>query len=141
MVDVPPPAPIAAFHLDEMKLKSIFRLKSSKLRDPRSRDTAVVIYMSPQLLTNTKGNALIPFLICNNFIRLFVVDEIHLATSFGNTFRKEFRNLPDTLFKHIKCPMSFLTATGTTEIRHHFEVLMQLEINSSTWPSAHEMAH
>ena len=73
MVDVPPPATITAFHLDEMKLKSVFRLKS-KLRDPRSRDTAVVIYMSPQSFMNAKGNALIPFLLCNNFIHLIVVD-------------------------------------------------------------------
>ena len=140
LIDSPSPAPITAFHLDEMKLKSVYKLKS-KLRDERNRDTAVVIYMSPRSLSTAKGKSLVPFLIRNDFIRLIVIDEIHLATSFGNTFRKEFGNLPDILFKHIKCPMLFLTATCTDNIRHHFQRLMQLDINSLTWPSANEMAH
>ena len=44
LIDSPSPAPITAFHLDEMKLKSVYKLKS-KLRDERNRDTAVIIYM------------------------------------------------------------------------------------------------
>ena len=45
LIDSPSPALITAFHLDEMKLKSVYKLKS-KLRDERNRDTAVIIYDS-----------------------------------------------------------------------------------------------
>ena len=93
IVDVPSPPPLTAFHLDEMKLKSVYKLKA-KLRDPQAKNIGVIIYMSPQSLTGIKGKALIPFLIHNDLIRLIVVDELHLATSFGNTFRKEFMDLP-----------------------------------------------
>ena len=77
------------FHLDEMRTKCVLKLKS-KLRDSRSRPTATIIYMSPQLLATKKGNDLICFLICHDLITFVVMDEIHLASSFGNTLKKEF---------------------------------------------------
>ena len=46
-VDVESPSPITAFHLDELKLKSVFRLVKAKLRDERSRGTAIIIFTSP----------------------------------------------------------------------------------------------
>ena len=73
----------------------------------------VIIYMSPQSLSSKKGKTLIPFLIRHGLIRLVVIDEIHLVPSFGNTFRNEFNDLPQSLFQHIKCLMLFLTATCT----------------------------
>jgi superfamily II DNA helicase RecQ len=142
MVDTPSPAPVTAFHLDEMKLKSVHKLKRI-LRDERSKRTAVIIYTSPQALNGVKGAAIIPFLLRRNLIRLVVLDEIHLITSFGHTFRKEFGTLPATLFSklNIDCPMLFLTATCTAAIRRDFESLMQLEINQWQWPSPNEMMH
>ena len=97
MVDTPSPAPVTAFHLDEMKLKSVHKLKRI-LRDERSKRTAVIIYTSPQALNGVKGAAIIPFLLRRNLIRLVVLDEIHLITSFGHTFRKEFGTLPSNHF-------------------------------------------
>ena len=143
LVDTPSPAPVTAFHLDEMKLKSLHKLKRI-LRDERSNGTAVIIYTSPQALNDVKGNSIvIPFLIRGNLIRLVVLDEIHLVSSFGNTFRKEFGTLPATLFSklNINCPMLVLTATCTAAIRCDFESLMQLEINQWQWPSPNEMMH
>ena len=140
MVDVPSPPPLTAFHLDEMKLKTVFKLKA-KLRDPQLENIGVIIYMSPQSLTARNGKALIPFLIRNDLIRLIVVDEVHLATSFGNTFCKEFRDLPSLLFSRVTCPMLFLTATCTRAIRNDFEDMMQIDLNLMNWPTANEMAH
>jgi superfamily II DNA helicase RecQ len=143
LVDTPSPAPVTAFHLDEMKLKSLHKLKRI-LRDERSNGTAVIIYTSPQALNGVKGNSIvIPFLIRGNLIRLVVLDEIHLVSSFGNTFTKEFGTLPATLFSklNIDCPMLFLTATCTAAIRCDFESLMQLEINQWQWPSPNKMMH
>ena len=140
MVDGPFPPPLTAFHLDEMKLRTVFKLKA-KLRDPQLTKIGVIIYMSPQSLTGRNGKALIPFLIRNDLIRLIVVDEIHLATSFGNTFRKEFMDLPSLLFSRVTCPMLFLTATCTSTIRDDFEDMMDIDMNSMNWPTANEMAH
>ena len=141
-VDVESPSPITAFHLDELKLKSVFRLKA-KLRDERSRGTAVIIFTSPQALNGRKGQALIPFLIRKQLIRLVVMDEIHIITAFGSTFRKDFGMLKHTFLSKLNkdCPMLFLTATCTADIRHSFEKLMQLHISKWQWPNADEMAH
>ena len=124
-------APLTSFHLDKMKTKSVHKLKS-KLRYPRYRSTAVIIYTSPQSLSTKKGDDLIKFLIRKEFITFVVVDEIHLASSFGNTFRKEFAKLPDLLFSKLRegCPMLFFTATCTADICRDFESLMKLDINS-----------
>ena len=85
LVNTPSPSPVTAFHLDEMKLKTIHKLKA-KLRDARSKGTAVIIYTSPQALNGFKGDAILPFLFRRNLICLVVIDEIHLVTSFGHTF-------------------------------------------------------
>ena len=121
-------------------MKSVHLLKT-KLRDERSNTTAVIIFASPQALNGKKGNALIPFLIRRNLIRLVVMDEIHLITSFGNTFRKEFGMLKDTLLSKVNsdCSMLFLTATCTADIRHDFEYLMQFHISRWQRPSANDM--
>ena len=123
-----------------MKLRTVFKLKA-KLRDPQLTKIGVIIYMSPQSLSGKNGKALILFLIRNDLIRLIVVDEIHLATSFGNTFRKEFMDLPSLLFSRVTCPMLFLTATCTSAIRDDFKDLMDIDMNSMNWPTANEMAH
>ena len=79
----------------------------------------------------------------HNLIRLVVMDKINLITSFGNTFRKEFGMLKETLLSKLNnnCPMLFLTVTCTADIRHDFEYLMQLHISKWQWPSANDMAH
>ena len=141
-VDVKSPSPITAFHLNELKLKSVHLLKT-KLRDERSKATAVIIFTSPQALYGKKGNALIPFLMRRNLIRLVIMDKIHLITSFGNTFRKEFVMLKETLLSKLNkdCPMLFLTATCTADIRHDFKYLIHLHISKRQWTSANDMAH
>ena len=134
--------PLISFHLDEMRSKSVNKLKD-KLRDNRARKCAVIIYMSPQSFATKKGDGLIRFLIRNDLIQFVVLDKIHLATSFGNTFRKEFAMLPAVLFSKLKktCRMLFLTATCTKEIRFAFESLMKLEITKWHWPSPNQMKH
>ena len=71
------------------------------------------------------------------------MDEIHLITSFENTFKKEFEMLKDTLLSKLNsdCPMLFLTASCTADIQHDFEYLMQLHISRWQWPSANNMDH
>ena len=51
--------------------------------------------------------------------------------------------LPAVLFSKLKktCPMLFLTATCTKEIRFAFESLMKLEITKWHWPSPNQMKH
>lgn len=79
-----------------MKYKSVLKLKG-KLRDHQSKATAVIIFTLSQSLLESKEDALIPFLVLWQLICLVVIDKIYLATSFGNTFRKEFGKLNDIL--------------------------------------------
>ena len=91
--------------------------------------------MSPQSVATRKGNDLIQFLIRHDFIQFVIVmDKIHLASSFSNTLRKEFGRLPNLFFSQLNdyCPMLFLTATCTSDIKRDFELLMKLQINCSS---------
>ena len=133
---------VTSFHLDELKPKCIRRLKNI-LIDPRNQ-TSVLLFASPQSLTEStikNRHNMLPFLIKKQLIRLVVVDEIHLATHFGNTFRKEFGDLKSALFAKLNsnCPMIFLTATCTATIYSSFQELMNIKISSVHWPTPTEM--
>ncbi len=109
---------ITAFHLDELSNNAVLKLKRF-LDQPDNPTTtkSIIIFVSPQAITG-RYNPLIQYLINRKLIRLIVVDEIHLVSHFGNSFREEFLQLKEMLFKKIdpSVPMLFLTATCSTFI-------------------------
>ena len=122
---------ITAFHLDELSNSAIGKLKQFFERpDYDNSSTSIIIFASPQAITG-KYNPFIEYLINRKLICFLVVDKIHLATHFGNSFRKEFLLLKDKLFQKINysVPMAFLTATCSKFIATSIEQMFGFEFN------------
>jgi superfamily II DNA helicase RecQ len=75
-------------------------------------------------------------LIRDGLLKFVVVDEVHLFTHFGRTFRSEFNDLKDGLFSKLpsSMPMLFLTATCTHAIDAAFQVMIGKSITRREWP-------
>ena len=101
----------------------------------------VMLYTSPQFLTD-RFPKFIASLMKVSFLRLIVVDEIHLFAHFGRSFRTKFNDLKKKLFLKVpkKTVMLFLTATCTKRIKSSFETTMGVDITHVSWPSAVELA-
>jgi Superfamily II DNA helicase len=93
--------------------------------------------------TKTTRQSYLSTLTSRNLISFVVVDEIHLYTRYGLTFRSEFMKLKNLLFQKLPSvtPMLFLTATCTDTIRQAFEKLTGVFINNLDWPSGIAMGH
>ena len=134
---------ITAFHLDELSNTAIGKLK--RFLDKPANHTnskSIILFASPQAITR-RYNPLLQYLINRNLIRLLVVDEIHLVSQFGNSFREEFLLLKDMLFKKLNpsIPMLFLTATCSSLIAADIQTMFGIEFNRSHWPPPIDMVH
>ena len=134
---------ITAFHLDELSNSAIGKLKRF-LETPAYLNcpTSIILFASPQAIT-TRYYPFVNWLINRNIIRFVVVDEIHLAVHFGNSFRDEFLKLKDLFFNKLKStvPMAFMTATCSRFIESSIQDMFGIELNRSHWPSPIEMMH
>jgi superfamily II DNA helicase RecQ len=76
-------------------------------------------------------------------IRFVVIDEIHLVSHFGSSFRKEFSALKDVLFKKISnhIPVLMLTATCNNWVYQSIQQILGVTINQVHWPSGEQMRH
>lgn len=72
-----------------------------------------------------------------------MIDEIHLVSHFGSSFRKEFASLKGILFTKIPTtvPVLLLTATCNSWIYDSIQSILGITINQVHWPSAQEMKH
>ena len=134
---------ITAFHLDELSNSAIAKLKRFLDNPANFTNTkSIIFFASPQAITG-RYNPLVEYLIERNLIRFIVVDEIHLVSHFGNSFREEFQLLKYKLFKKINpsIPMLFLTATCTTLIAADIQSMFGIELNRSHWPPPIDMVH
>ena len=129
---------ITAIHLDELKRNDLVELLSI-LREADDGLTTI-LYSSPQFLVESFPT-FFAGLLSTGLLRFVVVDEIHLFTHFGRSFRTEFTDLKDKIFKKLpaKVPSLFLTATCTKRIKESFETLIGLDITHIHWPTAVEM--
>ncbi len=133
---------IASFHLDELSSKAIKALKMWLETPGNLASASIIIFTSPQAFQNYYYPFL-QFLIQRDMLRLVVVDEIHLVTHFGSSFRKEFDELKSKLFNAIKSPlpMLFLTATCSTYIASTLQSMFGIQFNAVHWPAAADMKH
>ena len=130
---------ITAIHLDECEQQDLTEIMAL-IRNLRDTST-LFIFSSPQCITD-KFPFFAAALINDNLIRFVVVDEIHLFTHFGRTFRKEFNDLKDELFSKLPStmPMLFLTATCTQAIDVAFQKMIGKSITHREWPIPSVMA-
>ena len=140
-----------SLHLDDMQLSSIKKVASdlSKMKaSPTSecRAISVVLFASPQLLIGSKGEPIMDLLLDKDksTLHMIVMDEVHLASQFGSTFRNEFKELKQSLYSRLPncCSINaFMTGTCTLDIMRTFESLFGITINLTHWPSHEEMRH
>ena len=74
---------------------------------------------------------------------MIVIDEIHLLTDFGRSFRVEINMLKEELFSKVKetKPMLFLTMMCTKSVWSSFKNLIGVKCNSLYWPSSLQMTN
>jgi ATP-dependent DNA helicase RecQ len=133
---------ITAIHLDEVPISLQGKLLTYLHKYDAKRKT-LIIFASPQSLLNPSSPILDCLIAESTRLSMVVMDEIHLACHFGNSFRKEFSDLKHALFDklHSSIPFLFLTATCTARIKNSFESLYGFRITNTHWPSAKEMAN
>ena len=131
--------PIKAFQLDSIKDNDDIQ-KLCKFITELKNDTNVTIflYSSPEILLKSSWIGMIHKIIESRLLRLVCIDEVHQFVSFGSSFRPEFGDLQDALFKKIiiqdgghvinnslvpvsgscllKIPLLFMTATITDDL-------------------------
>ena len=131
--------PIKAFHLDAIKTTDdIENLRKFIIELNNSTNVSIFIYSSPETLLKPAWTEIIDKIIAKKVLRLVCIDEVHQFVSFGSSFRPEFGDLRDTLFKKLivhdgghlvgnsvipvggscllKIPLIFMTATITNEL-------------------------
>ena len=72
------------------------------------------------------------------------MDEVHIASQFGSTFRSEFKLLKRKLYSRLPhcCSVNvFMTGTCTETIMWNFKNLFGVKINHTHWPMHEEMRH
>ena len=93
-----------SLHLDDMEISSIKEVANdlSTFNNPESsqRSVSVILFASPQLLVGLKGEPIMKVLLDNekSTLHMVVMDEVHLASQFGSTFRTEFKHLKQKLY-------------------------------------------
>ena len=133
---------VSSFHLDEMSPSNLDKLQTSLMRLPPN--VSAFIFASPQCIRNRHHFR--NYLLSNNLIKFVVVNEIHLFTKFGNTFRGEFGQLKRSLFDKLrqsalKVPSLFMTATCTLDTITDMERISGYSFERRHWPSPSMMSH
>jgi len=131
---------ITAFHLDELSLQEVNNILLLKLIALSPVQT-VILFALPQCI-NDKHHRVLNRLIDLELIRFVVVDELHLTNHFGQSFRKEFPALRESLFERLNStPILMMTATCTARICDSIQTMLGTTITSTHWPSGDEMKH
>jgi superfamily II DNA helicase RecQ len=139
-----------SLHLDDMEESSINELAHdiSTWKEPDSSQCAisVIIFASPQLLVGSKGTPILNILLDRNksILSMTVMDEVHIASQFGSTFRTEFKMLKRKFYSQLPACCNtniFMTGTCTLAIVHNFETLFGVKINCTHWPKHNDMRH
>jgi len=139
-----------SLHLDDMEESSLLELAHdiSTWKEPDGTECAisVIIFASPQLLVGSKGIPIMNILLDMNksILSMTVMDEVHIASQFGNTFRSEFKMLKRKFYSQLPACCSvniFMTGTCTLAIVRNFETLFGVKINCTHWPKHNDMRH
>ena len=110
-------------HLDEVNTSSDIKLAIDSCKSTTA-SFSIIVYVSPQyLVTKETGlSAFLKFLLGHpHLLSMIVIDEIHLLTDFGRSFRREFQMLKDELFQKVEDtkPMLFLMHRDMYDVDSH----------------------
>ena len=88
--------------------------KKSVIKDCANKHPSLrLLYVTPEMAASASFNNLIETMMAQNTLACFVVDEAHVLTSWGNTFRPDYLKLGELRLKTGSVPWAALTATAT----------------------------
>ena len=142
---------IGSLHLDGMKPSTIKTIAGdiSHMKHPETGDCygCMILFVSPQqFLVGDRGKPILEAVLNNqsSALHMVVMDEVHIACQFGNTFRGEFRLLKTKLYSKLPgcCKIKlFMTGTCTKTILTQVEQLFGIRITNRHWPTHENMRH
>ena len=138
---------VTCIHLDSMPEEHI-KIVAQDISELRHSVTnllkgAVILFASPQFLTSRqKGSSILASLIdeSTSALHMTVMDEVHIGSQFGNTFRGEFSLLKSRLYQKIPSCFRinlFMMGTCNKTIQTNFKKLLGVKINNLHWPDHH----
>ena len=139
-----------SLHLDEMKPSTIKVIADdlSHIKDPETGICcgSMILFASPQFLTGEQGTSILDAILNkdSSALHMVVMDEVHIASQFGNTFRREFCFLKPQLYTKLPncCNIRlFMTGTCTKMILKQVEELAGFRTFNRHWPTKEEMRH
>ena len=141
---------MGSLHLDGMKPSTIKTIADdiSHMKHPETGDCSgcMILFVSPQFLVGDCGKPILEAVLNNqsSALHMVVMDEVHIACQFGNTFRGEFRLLKTKLYSKLPncCKIKlFMTGTCTKTILTQVEQLFGIRISNRHWPTHEDMRH
>ncbi len=141
---------VTCIHLDGMAEQHIKIIAHdiTELRHPVTKllKGSIILFASPQFLTGRKGKSIMTSLLdeTTSALHMTLMDEVHIASQFGNTFRSEFGLLKSRLYKKLPscCKINlFMTGTCNEMIKTHFTELLGIKITHTEWPEHQTMRH
>ncbi len=148
-----------AYHLDDFRDEEHQKpIVDDLLKIKTDTKQTIFLFSSPQAIVNSPlYQKLIATIIEKKLLRLVTVDEIHLYTSFGLSFRQEFVELTKYLFEKLrlnsynstaivadtKVPILWMTATASESIISELQNMTRVSIAHNPhcifWPNAEGM--
>ena len=130
---------MGSVHLDRMKVSTIktFADGISHMRDPSQQ--AMIRFASPQqFLVVTHGKPILDAVLNKEIsaLPMVVMDEVHIASQFGNTFRGKFKLLKSKFYAKLPacCNINiFMKGTCMESILYHVERLFRFEVPNRYW--------
>ena len=136
--------PIKAYQLDSVKCHGdVIKLRKFIMELESDTNISIFIFTSTEILLRPSWISMIQKIIETKLLRLVCIDEAHQFVSFGSSFRPEFGDLRDALFKHLiihdgthfiensvvpvggccllKVPLLFMTATITNDLLKYLQ--------------------
>ena len=98
-------------------------------------------------LVGARGQPILDAVLHNqtSALHMVVMDEVHIASQFGNTFRGELRPLKSKFYSKLPACCNiinlFMTGTCTKSILFQVEKLFRFQIPNRHWPTHEETRH
>ncbi|KAF2760812.1 hypothetical protein EJ05DRAFT_535718 [Pseudovirgaria hyperparasitica] len=109
---------VAAFFINGESTREHRNFVTSALRDSRVEDYISMLYVTPELLSNSPGTVrALHDLYNNGLLARLVIDEAHCVSQWGHDFRPDYKALGEVRKQFEGVPLMALTATATENVK------------------------
>ncbi|KIR38007.1 ATP-dependent DNA helicase [Cryptococcus deuterogattii 99/473] len=92
-----------------------------------------LLYVTPEMLLSDKHRSTFDTAYAQKQIARLVVDEAHVITEWGTSFRSKYRELGKFRERYYDIPITALTASATKEVRHDIIQTLQIRKGYGQW--------